>query len=55
LNATFHADSSEGAVKRFLTAYLAESGNEPAHIALDNLVSELDIHSGTEVTKGRHP
>lgn len=38
LNSTFHSESGYGAVQRFLTAYLAESGNEPAHLALANFV-----------------
>lgn len=37
MNCTFHAESSKGAVQRFLTAYLAESGNEPSHLALATL------------------
>lgn len=43
VNTTYHADSSESAVKRFLTAYLAESGNEPAHLALSALTEVLHI------------
>lgn len=43
INCTFHAESSEGAVQRFLTAYLAESGNEPSHLALYNITSLCKI------------
>ena len=43
LNSTFHAESGEGAVSRFLTAYLAESGNEPSHLALKTLTSLVNI------------
>ena len=39
MNATYHAEDAEGAITRYLTAYLAESGNEPAHLALQSLVS----------------
>lgn len=39
INSTYHAESAEGAISRFLTAYLAESGNEPSHLALANVVS----------------
>lgn len=40
---TYHSDSSSGAVSRFLTAYLSESGNEPSHLALKTLTDHLDI------------
>ena len=43
LNSTFHAESSEGAISRFLTAYLAVSGNEPSHLALATLTNLLNI------------
>lgn len=43
VNSTFHAESSHGAIKRFLTAYLAESGNEPSHLALSTLVDLVNI------------
>lgn len=43
LNSTFHSDSGEGAISRFLTAYLAESGNEPSHLALKTLTSLVHL------------
>lgn len=43
INTTFHAESSEGAIKRFQTAYLAESGNEPSHLALSTIVGLVNI------------
>lgn len=43
INTTFHAESSEGAIQRFQTAYLAESGNEPSHLALANIVGLVNI------------
>jgi pilus assembly protein CpaF len=43
LNSTYHAESSSGAISRFLTAYLAESGNEPSHLALATLTNLLNI------------
>lgn len=43
LNTTFHSESSEGAIKRFQTAYLAESGNEPSHLALSNIVGLVNM------------
>lgn len=43
INTTFHAESSSGAIRRFLTAYLAESGNEPSHLALGNIVDLVNI------------
>lgn len=43
INTTFHSESSEGAVRRFLTAYLSESGNEPSHLALATLTDLVNI------------
>ena len=43
VNTTFHAESSAGAIRRFETAYLAESGNEPAHLALSNIVDLVNL------------
>jgi pilus assembly protein CpaF len=43
LNTTFHAESSHGAIKRFQTAYLAESGNEPSHLALSTIVGLVNM------------
>lgn len=43
LNTTYHSESADGAIKRFLTAYLAESGNEPSHLALSNVVGLVNI------------
>lgn len=43
VNSTYHAESSSGAVKRFLTAYLAESGNEPSHLALATLTELVNM------------
>lgn len=43
LNSTYHAEDSKGAISRFLTAYLAESGNEPSHLALATLTNLLNI------------
>lgn len=43
LNSTFHAESSSGAISRFMTAYLADAGNIPSHLALSMLTSLLDI------------
>lgn len=39
----YHSDSASGAVSRFLTAYLSESGNEPSHLALKTLTDHLDL------------
>lgn len=39
VNSTYHAESSEGAIRRFLTAYLAESGNEPSDLALSEITA----------------
>ncbi len=43
INCTYHSETSKGAIKRFLTAYLAESGNEPSHLALASLTDFLNI------------
>ena len=43
INTTFHAESSHGAIRRFLTAYLAESGNEPSHLALSTVVDLVNM------------
>lgn len=43
INCTFHAESSKGAIRRFLTAYLAVSGNEPSHLALMTLTELVKI------------
>lgn len=43
INSTFHAETSDGAIRRFLTAYLAESGNEPSDLALRTLTSLVRI------------
>ncbi len=43
INSTFHAESSIGAIKRFQTAYLAESGNEPSHLALSTIVGLVNL------------
>lgn len=43
INTTFHAETSQGAIKRFMTAYLAESGNEPSHLALATIVDLVNI------------
>jgi pilus assembly protein CpaF len=43
INTTFHAETARGAIKRFLTAYLAESGNEPSHLALATVVDLVNI------------
>lgn len=43
INCTYHAEDSHGAIERFLTAYLAESGNEPSHLALKTLTRLLNI------------
>lgn len=43
INCTFHAESSMGAIRRFLTAYLAESGNEPSELALMTLTDLVHI------------
>ena len=43
INTTYHAESSVGAMKRFLSAYLSESGNEPANLALATLADLVNI------------
>ena len=43
INTTYHSESSRGAIKRFLTAYLAESGNEPSHLALSTVVDLVNV------------
>lgn len=43
VNSTFHSESTSGAIQRFLTAYLAESGNEPSHLALKTLTDLVNI------------
>lgn len=43
INCTFHSESAVGAVRRFLTAYLAESGNEPSDLALMTLTDLVKI------------
>lgn len=43
INTTYHAESSEGAIKRFQTAYLAESGNEPSHLALSTICGLVNM------------
>ena len=43
INCTYHAESSKGAIRRFLTAYLAESGNEPSDLALLTLTDLIDL------------
>ena len=43
INTTYHAEDSVGAISRFLSAYLAESGNEPSHLALKTLAGLVNI------------
>jgi len=43
VNSTYHSESSEGAIQRFQTAYLSESGNEPSHLALATITSLLNM------------
>lgn len=43
INSTLHAKTAEGAVTRIQTAYLAESGNEPASLALKDITDVVDI------------
>lgn len=40
---SYHSHSSKGAIKRYLEAYLAESGNVSAEIALSSLTEIIDI------------
>lgn len=42
-NCTYHSESAKGAISRFLTAYLSESGNEPSHLALRSLTDLTHI------------
>lgn len=43
INSTLHAHTAEGAVTRIQTAYLAESGNEPADLALKDITDVVNI------------
>jgi len=43
INATYHADDSEGAIQRYMTAYLAESGNQPSELVLAELTDKINI------------
>ena len=43
INTTFHSESSDGAISRFLTAYLAVSGNEPSHLALRTMTGLVNV------------
>lgn len=43
MNTTFHAASGYGAISRYLSAYLAGSGNKPAYLALQDLTSYVDF------------
>lgn len=43
INSTLHASTSEGAITRIQTAYLAMSGNEPASLALKDITDVVDI------------
>lgn len=43
MNTTYHAESAEGAIQRYLTAYLSAAGNEPSYLALATLTSLLNI------------
>lgn len=43
LTGTYHSSSAEGAISRYLTAYLAEAGNQPAHLALRTLTTNIDM------------
>lgn len=40
---TYHSESSEGAISRFLTAYLSTAGNQPSHLALKTLTDMLNM------------
>lgn len=42
-NTTYHANDAEGAVSRFVDAYIAAEGNVPANLALNTLVSFVDL------------
>ncbi len=41
--ATFHADSAEMALQRYLTTYLMASPNEPPDLVMKNLCSTIDL------------
>ena len=43
INTTYHSESSDGAISRFLSAYLACSGNEPSHLALRTLTGLVNV------------
>lgn len=43
INCTYHSEDAVGALERFLTAYLAESGNEPFDLALATLTRLLNV------------
>lgn len=43
INTTFHAEDARGAIMRYLTAYLACSGNEPSYLALSNICSLVNL------------
>ncbi len=43
INTTYHSADSEGAISRFLSAYLACSGNEPSHLALRTLTGLVNV------------
>ena len=43
INATYHAYDSEGAIQRYMTAYLAESGNQPSELVLAELTDKINI------------
>lgn len=43
INTTFHSENSDGAISRFLTAYLAVSGNEPSHLALRTMTGLVNV------------
>lgn len=43
MNTTFHAESGQGAISRYLSAYLSCSGNKPAYLALKDLTTYIDF------------
>lgn len=43
MNTTFHAFNGEGAISRYLSAYLACSGNKPANLAMADLTRYVDF------------
>lgn len=43
INCTLHAENSEGVISRVVTAYLAESGNEPAELAVQEITSVTNL------------